>query len=130
MRQLNILYRLHILITFLDLLWADTCNVFIVLSLSPNHLFCKRQKHFIQFNSMFILKLVPRLHIQSKSKNNLFQVQHNFWQFFADFEQVKTCYRRFKQRYVKNVFLSLYLEFNESLKEVKMKYKVISFIAH
>ena len=36
----------------------------------------------------------------------------------------------FGQRYVKNVFPSLYLGFNESLKGVKMKYKSISFIVH
>ena len=35
-----------------------------------------------------------------------------------------------QKRYVKNVFPSLYLRFNESLKGVKIKYKVISFIVH
>ena len=36
----------------------------------------------------------------------------------------------FEQRYVKNAFPFLYFGFNESLKGVKMKYKVISFIVH
>ena len=58
MRQVNFLYKLHILITFFDRLWADTGNVFIVLSLSSNHLFSKKEEHFIYFDSMFILKLV------------------------------------------------------------------------
>ena len=36
----------------------------------------------------------------------------------------------FEKRYVKNAFSSLYLGFNESLKRVEMKYRVIYFIIH
>ena len=79
---------------------------------------------------MFILKLVRRLHFQSESKNNLSKSSTYFLTVFADLEQVKACCQRFEQRYVKNVFPSLYLEFNERLKGVKMKNKVICFIVH
>ena len=64
---------------------------------------------------MFILKPVPRLHFQSENNNSLFK----FNTFSDSFLQ-----------YVKNVLPSLYLGFNESLKRVTMKNKVISSIVH
>ena len=125
MRQLDFLYELHILITFLGWHWADTCNVFIVLSPSPLTIYFVKSK-----NTLF--NLAPCL-FWNWSQDFIFNLKVtitclNSTHFLTVFCRLWTCCIKFEQRYVKNVFPSLYLGSNESLKGVK--WNIRSFLLY